>query len=140
VEKYRPSTLDDLVSHQDIVSTSTGAHPPTYVQAHTHSRTHPQPVSRFIDEKKLPHLLFYGPPGTGKTSTILACARRMYGANVPSMVLEVRGTHTHTHSDNHTVTHTHTHTHTHTVAYSLIRTHSLSRFSHPVSHRPLCLS
>ena len=49
-----------------------------------------RPVTRFIDEKKLPHLLFYGPPGTGKTSTILACARRLYGSNVQSMVLEVR--------------------------------------------------
>ena len=47
-------------------------------------------MTRFIDEKKLPHLLFYGPPGTGKTSTILACARRLYGNNVQSMVLEVR--------------------------------------------------
>jgi len=46
-------------------------------------------VSRFIDEKRLPHLLFYGPPGTGKTSTILACARRLYGSNMQSMVLEV---------------------------------------------------
>ncbi|KAJ3191735.1 hypothetical protein HK101_007448 [Irineochytrium annulatum] len=52
VEKYRPSQLDELISHKDIIAT----------------------VTRFIDENKLPHLLFYGPPGTGKTSTILACA------------------------------------------------------------------
>jgi replication factor C subunit 3/5 len=36
-------------------------------------------VNKLIDSAKLPHLLFYGPPGTGKTSTILACARRLYG-------------------------------------------------------------
>lgn len=36
-------------------------------------------VDRLIDAGKLPHLLFYGPPGTGKTSTILACAKRLYG-------------------------------------------------------------
>jgi replication factor C subunit 2/4 len=30
----------------------------------------------------LPHLLFYGPPGTGKTSTILALARQLYGAEL----------------------------------------------------------
>lgn len=31
-----------------------------------------------MQENQLPHLLFYGPPGTGKTSTILACAKKMY--------------------------------------------------------------
>lgn len=38
------------------------------------------PVERFIDADHLPHLLLYGPPGTGKTSTILACARKLYSA------------------------------------------------------------
>lgn len=46
-------------------------------------------VETFIDENQLPHLLFYGPPGTGKTSAILACARKLYGDNYKSMVLEV---------------------------------------------------
>ena len=59
VEKYRPASLDELISHKDIIST----------------------ISRFIDEDIFPHLLFYGPPGTGKTSTILACARKLYGKN-----------------------------------------------------------
>lgn len=36
------------------------------------------PVTKFIDENQLPHLLFYGPPGTGKTSAILACAKKLY--------------------------------------------------------------
>ncbi|XP_026684922.1 replication factor C subunit 5 [Diaphorina citri] len=68
VEKYRPSTLDELVSHQDIIST----------------------INRFIDENELPHLLFYGPPGTGKTTTILACARKLYTkAQFNAMVLEL---------------------------------------------------
>eukprot|EP00842_Homolaphlyctis_polyrhiza_P004381 jgi/Hompol1/4944/HPOL_000464-RA len=67
VEKYRPAQLDDLISHKDIIST----------------------IVRFIDENKLPHLLFYGPPGTGKTSTILACARRLYGDRFRSMILEL---------------------------------------------------
>ncbi|KAJ1538553.1 hypothetical protein HK405_013723, partial [Cladochytrium tenue] len=67
VEKYRPSELDELISHKDIIST----------------------ITRFIDENKLPHLLFYGPPGTGKTSTILACARRLYGPRFKSMILEL---------------------------------------------------
>ena len=47
-------------------------------------------VTRLIDANKLPHLLLYGPPGTGKTSTILACARRMYRESLKTMVLEVR--------------------------------------------------
>jgi replication factor C subunit 3/5 len=34
-------------------------------------------------------LLFYGPPGTGKTSTILACAKMIYGKSYKSMILEV---------------------------------------------------
>jgi len=68
VEKYRPSTLDDLVSHEDIIKT----------------------VSKFIRDDQVPHLLFYGPPGTGKTSTILACARQLYTpAQFSSMVLEL---------------------------------------------------
>ncbi|XP_062120696.1 replication factor C subunit 5 [Drosophila sulfurigaster albostrigata] len=68
VEKYRPSCLDDLISHEEIIST----------------------INRFINQKQLPHLLFYGPPGTGKTSTILACARQLYSAShFKSMVLEL---------------------------------------------------
>lgn len=42
-----------------------------------------------IDQERLPHLLFYGPPGTGKTTTILACARKIYGANFKKMILEL---------------------------------------------------
>lgn len=41
-------------------------------------------VETFIEAKRLPHLLFYGPPGTGKTSTILACARKLYGERYKS--------------------------------------------------------
>lgn len=68
VEKYRPDTLDDVSGHQDILAT----------------------INRFVDSNRLPHLLLYGPPGTGKTSTILALARRIYGAkNVRQMVLEL---------------------------------------------------
>jgi replication factor C subunit 3/5 len=69
IEKYRPDSLDNLVSHQDIIST----------------------ISRFIAERRLPHLLFYGPPGTGKTSTIIACAKQLYGhKHWRNMVLDVR--------------------------------------------------
>ncbi|EKM81731.1 hypothetical protein AGABI1DRAFT_35783 [Agaricus bisporus var. burnettii JB137-S8] len=67
VEKYRPVTLDDVVSHKDITST----------------------IERFIERNRLPHLLFYGPPGTGKTSTILAVARRIYGTSYKKQILEL---------------------------------------------------
>jgi len=68
VEKYRPNALEELISHQDIIST----------------------IRTFIAQEKLPHLLFYGPPGTGKTSTILACAKELYSPKeFGSMVLEL---------------------------------------------------
>ncbi|KAJ6107111.1 hypothetical protein N7523_008434 [Penicillium sp. IBT 18751x] len=68
VEKYRPSSLDDVSGHQDILAT----------------------INRFIEANRLPHLLLYGPPGTGKTSTVLALARRIYGEkNMRQMVLEL---------------------------------------------------
>ncbi|CAF2740708.1 unnamed protein product [Rotaria sp. Silwood2] len=56
IEKYRPATLDELVSHKDIIDT----------------------IKRYMTLGELPHLLFYGPAGTGKTSTILALAKQMY--------------------------------------------------------------
>lgn len=47
-------------------------------------------VRRFLNQGKLPHLLFYGPPGTGKTSTILAVAKQLFEPKeFSSMVLEV---------------------------------------------------
>lgn len=67
VEKYRPKQMTELVSHEDIIST----------------------ITRLIDSGKLPHMLLYGPAGTGKTSTILACAHKMYGKHYSSMVLEL---------------------------------------------------
>lgn len=67
VEKYRPAGLEDLLAHEDIVRT----------------------LRKLISSNRLPHLLFHGPPGTGKTSTILACAREMYGSSFRSMVLEL---------------------------------------------------
>ncbi|XP_028400424.1 replication factor C subunit 5-like [Dendronephthya gigantea] len=68
VEKYRPNNLNELISHKDIIKT----------------------IQKFIEEDRLPHLLFYGPPGTGKTSTILAIAKQLYTKKeFGSMVLEL---------------------------------------------------
>eukprot|EP00063_Salmo_salar_P051888 XP_014026723.1 PREDICTED: replication factor C subunit 5 isoform X3 [Salmo salar] len=66
VEKYRPQTLNDLISHKDILST----------------------IQKIISEDRLPHL-FYGPPGAGKTTTILGCAKQLYkDKEFNAMVLE----------------------------------------------------
>lgn len=46
-------------------------------------------VRRFIEGKKLPHLLFHGPPGTGKTSCMIAIAKELYGKNYKNMTLEL---------------------------------------------------
>jgi replication factor C subunit 3/5 len=67
IEKYRPATLDDVVSHDTIIHT----------------------LKEFVKNKCLPHLLFYGPPGSGKTSVIMACARELYGDNYEMMVLDI---------------------------------------------------
>ncbi|EFO26207.1 replication factor C subunit 3 [Loa loa] len=68
VEKYRPVSLTEVVSHGEITET----------------------LMKLINENRLPHLLFYGPPGTGKTSTILAAAKMMYAPKqLSSMVLEL---------------------------------------------------
>ncbi|KAK1301345.1 hypothetical protein QJS10_CPB12g01517 [Acorus calamus] len=67
VEKYRPQSLADVAAHRDIIDT----------------------IDRLTNENRLPHLLLYGPPGTGKTSTILAVARKLYGAQYSNMILEL---------------------------------------------------
>jgi replication factor C subunit 3/5 len=67
IEKYRPKSLKEMVSHEEIINT----------------------LNLFKEKKSLPHLLFHGPPGTGKTSCILAIAREMYGDSFKNMVLEL---------------------------------------------------
>jgi replication factor C subunit 3/5 len=67
VEKYRPKDLSELIAHEEIINI----------------------LHKLIDSNKLPHLLFHGPPGTGKTSTIKACARKMFGDHYSTMVLEL---------------------------------------------------
>ena len=67
IEKYRPTSLSEIVSHEDILST----------------------INLFVERKTIPHFLFHGPPGTGKTSCILALAHQLYGETYKSMTLEL---------------------------------------------------
>jgi replication factor C subunit 3/5 len=67
IEKYRPVTLDQIISHTQIMST----------------------LRSFMKSGNMPHLLFYGPSGTGKTSTIASCAKELYGNYYNFMVLEL---------------------------------------------------
>ena len=67
VEKYRPSTLENIISHSPIINT----------------------LENFISQNMLPHMLFYGPPGTGKTSTILSVANKIYGEHCKRMIIHL---------------------------------------------------
>jgi replication factor C subunit 3/5 len=91
IEKFRPKGLDEIISNEDIIATSTIFHfPPSFPRIHVlSSLSFFLAVTRLIENNKLPNLLLYGPPGTGKTSTILACARKLNGPRFSSMVLEL---------------------------------------------------
>ena len=67
IEKYRPASTDDIISHTEIITS----------------------LNRLIDMNTLPHMLFFGPSGTGKTSTIKCCATKLYGKYIGFMVLEL---------------------------------------------------
>lgn len=61
-----------------------------FVRLQAYFTLFPGTIGKYMAEDRLPHLLFYGPPGTGKTSTILACAKQLYGPKeFSSMVLEL---------------------------------------------------
>jgi len=57
VDKYRPTKLDEVVYHTEVVKV----------------------LNNTLESGELPHLLFYGPPGTGKTSSILAICKQLFG-------------------------------------------------------------
>lgn len=67
IEKFRPRTLDEIISHKNIIET----------------------FKQYIVKKNVPHLLLYGPPGIGKTTAILAFAHELYKENFPFMVLNI---------------------------------------------------
>lgn len=59
-EKYRPSTLGDVVGQEHVTSVLRG-------------------IVNGPSVAELPHLLLYGPPGTGKTTVALALAQDLFG-------------------------------------------------------------
>jgi replication factor C subunit 3/5 len=67
IEKYRPQKVERIISHDKIVEC----------------------LQIYIRERAMPNLLIYGPPGTGKTSSIVACAKEMYGKSYPYMVIQL---------------------------------------------------
>ena len=67
VEKYRPKTIDEIISHAQNIET----------------------IKKLLIGGSLPHLLFHGSSGTGKTSTIMALAKEIYGNNIRLMVMKL---------------------------------------------------
>jgi replication factor C subunit 3/5 len=67
VEKYRPSNMNEIISHTQNIET----------------------IKKLLFGNSLPHLLFYGSSGTGKTSTIMALAKKIYGRNMRLMVMKL---------------------------------------------------
>ena len=67
VEKYRPSNMNEIISHTQNIET----------------------IKKLLSGNSLPHLLFYGSSGTGKTSTIMALAKKIYGKNMRLMVMKL---------------------------------------------------
>jgi len=66
-EKYRPKKLDEIAGQTDIVDS----------------------LKLFVDAKNMPNLLFAGPPGVGKTTSALALAKELFGAEYKKNFLEL---------------------------------------------------
>lgn len=67
IEKYRPSTLEEVVGQYEIVSR----------------------LRSYATSRSLPHLLFAGPAGTGKTTCAVALAKDLYGVDWQQNFLEL---------------------------------------------------
>ena len=67
VEKYRPYSLEQIISQDDIIQT----------------------LKKFLDKNSLTHLLFYGTAGTGKTTCAKSIANFLYGEHKTGNILEL---------------------------------------------------
>jgi len=66
-EKYRPSSLDEMVDQKDIV----------------------ERLKSFVEARNIPHCIFAGPPGTGKTTAALCLAHDLYGEGYREHLMEL---------------------------------------------------
>lgn len=67
LEKYRPSSLEDVKGHQDIIES----------------------LGNYVEQNYIPNLLFSGPPGVGKTASAVAIAKELYGEKWNDNFLEL---------------------------------------------------
>ena len=68
VEKYRPPSISEMISHNEIRNT----------------------IQNFLNKGTIPHLLFHGPSGTGKTTCALAIVNHFFkNKDTKQMVLEL---------------------------------------------------
>ncbi len=67
IEKYRPSSLDEIVGQDGTVAT----------------------LKAFVKNRDIPHMIFSGPAGTGKTSAVIAIANELFGETWKDNYLEL---------------------------------------------------
>jgi len=67
IEKYRPSTLNEVVGQKEIVNR----------------------LKSYVESRSLPHLMFAGPAGTGKTTCAVALAKDLFGEDWRQNFLEL---------------------------------------------------
>ncbi|MBI4053586.1 MAG: replication factor C small subunit [Candidatus Diapherotrites archaeon] len=67
IEKYRPTTLSEVVGHEEIT----------------------RRLKSYVDRKNVPNLMFSGPAGVGKTSAAVSLAKELYGKEFERNFLEL---------------------------------------------------
>ena len=66
-EKYRPMRLSEIIGQESVI----------------------ERLSRFVEDRAVPHCLFAGPPGTSKTTAAMALARDLFGDSFDRNFMEL---------------------------------------------------